>query len=130
MIVVDASVLLTVLMDPVGAPVLTGRVFHPAETLHAPHLLDVEVAQVARRYCRSGEMSGERGAQLLGDLADLRITRYPHALMLPRIWELRGNLTAYDAAYLALAEVLGAPLLTRDAKLAKALGHGAMVELV
>lgn len=98
--------------------------------MHAPHLLDVEVAQVVRRFARAGELDQERGRELLQDLLDLRIERYSHELLLPRIWDLRATVTDYDAAYLALAELLGAPLLTRDAKLARALGHHARVELV
>jgi predicted nucleic acid-binding protein len=66
----------------------------------------------------------------LEDLYDLNIWRYPHWPLLPRIWQLRSNLTAYDAAYVALAEELGLPLLTRDARLARAVGHQAVVELV
>jgi predicted nucleic acid-binding protein len=64
------------------------------------------------------------------DLTDLPLRRYPHDLLLPRIWDLRNNLTAYDAAYVALAEALNAPLLTRDRRLATAAGHFAQVELV
>ena len=98
--------------------------------MHAPHLIDVEVAQVVRRYAAAGELDAERGREALADLADFPLLRYPHDLLLQRIWELRNNLTAYDAAYVALAEVLGAPLLTRDRRLAAAPGHHAKVELV
>src|SRR5439155_1478000 len=83
--------------------------------LHAPHLVDLEVAQVLRRYTASGEMDAQRGLQALEDLGDLPLVRYPHDLFLSRIWDLRDNLTAYDAAYVALAEALAAPLVTRDA---------------
>jgi predicted nucleic acid-binding protein len=68
--------------------------------------------------------------EALEDLADFPITRYPHTPLLSRIWELRHNVTAYDAAYLALAEALPAPLITRDAKLAAVAGHRARVELM
>lgn len=105
------------------------RIFVQGETVHAPHLLDVEVAQVLRRCVRLSEISPQRGAEALEDLAGLPITRYPHFLFLPRIWELRHTLTAYDAAYLALAEALGATLLTRDRAL-KSAGSLARVELV
>jgi predicted nucleic acid-binding protein len=98
--------------------------------LHAPHLLDVEVAQVLRRYTLAGKFGSERGGEALEDLADFPIARYPHQPFLFRIWELRHNVTAYDAAYLALAEALGAPLVTRDAKMASAAGHGAQIELM
>ena len=106
------------------------RIFSPQETLYAPHLLDLEVAQVLRRYCASGEMDAERGREALRDLADIPISRYPHDVFLPRIWELRPNMTAYDAAYVALAETLPAPLLTRDTRLASAPGHAAIIELI
>jgi predicted nucleic acid-binding protein len=104
--------------------------FAPRQTLHAPHLIDVEVAQVIRRYTASGEIDAERGRQALTDLADAPLRRYPHDFLLPRIWELRNNLTVYDASYVALAEVLDAPLLTRDRRLAAAPGNRAQIEVV
>jgi predicted nucleic acid-binding protein len=123
LIVVDASVVLEVLLQTPAAARVSRRIFGPRETLHAPHLLDIEIAQVLRRYARSGVITSERGAEALGDLADLPLNRYPHFVLLPRIWELRHNLTAYDAAYLALAEALDAPLLTRDRALASVTGR-------
>ncbi|HHQ48371.1 MAG TPA: VapC toxin family PIN domain ribonuclease, partial [Acidobacteria bacterium] len=101
-----------------------------ATTLHAPELLDVEVAQVVRRYCRRGQISIERAGTAIKLLADLDVARHGHAPLLPRIWALRDNLTAYDAAYVALAEALDAPLLTRDGQLARSSGHTARIELV
>lgn len=98
--------------------------------MHAPHLIDVEVAQVIRRYAAKGEMDNARGRAALEDLADFPLRRYPHDVLLPRVWELRSNLTAYDAVYVALAEALDAPLLTRDQRLAAAAGHRARMELV
>lgn len=130
MIVVDASALLEVLLNTSAGSVIARRVFTGNETLHAPHLLDLEIAQVLRRYALAGELKPTRGLQALEDLADFPLTRYPHDLLLPRIWELRHNITAYDAAYVALAEALAAPLLTRDAALASATGHRAIIELV
>ncbi len=130
MIVVDASALLEALLRTQAAKAVEDRLFAPRQTLHAPHLLDVEVAQVIRRYAANGEIDGERGRLALADLADLPLRRYPHDLLLPRIWDLRNNLTAYDAAYVALAEALDAPLLTRDRRLAAAAGHHAQIELV
>jgi predicted nucleic acid-binding protein len=129
-IVVDASALLEVLLNTPAASRVADRLFASGETLHAPHLIDLEVAQVLRRYAASGTMTAERGAQVLQDLADFPLIRYPHDLLLPRIWDLRHNLTAYDAAYLVLAEALEAPLVTRDAALAAARGHAASVELL
>ncbi|MFN2387539.1 MAG: type II toxin-antitoxin system VapC family toxin [Thermoanaerobaculia bacterium] len=110
-------------------PEATRRVLAPRETLHAPHLLDLEVAQVLRRYLGQGDLSEQRAAESLRDFLDLSVARYPHEPFLPRIWQLRANLTAYDAAYVALAEALDAPLVTRDARLARAAGHEARIEL-
>lgn len=129
MIVVDASALLEVLLRTPATDAVEDRLFAPGETLHAPHLLDVEVAQVVRRYAANGEIDGERGRAALDDLADFPLRRYPHDLLLRRIWSLRNNLTAYDAAYVALAEALDAPLLTRDRRLATASGHQARIIL-
>jgi predicted nucleic acid-binding protein len=98
--------------------------------LHAPHLIDVEVAQALRRYSLAEKLHPARGLTALEDFAGFRLIRYPHTLFLPRIWELRRNVTAYDAAYLALAEALDAPLLTRDAALAHSSGHHARIEMI
>jgi len=105
------------------------HLFAANETLHAPHLIDLEVAQVLRRYERSGAISAQRGAEALTDLADFPLTRYPHFVLLERIWQMRHSLTAYDAAYLALAEALDARLVTRDRALARVVSR-ARVELV
>jgi predicted nucleic acid-binding protein len=129
-IVVDASALLEALLRTPERAAVERRMFNSGESLHAPHLLDVEVAHVIRRYAATGELDAERGREALADLADFPLRRYPHDFLLPRIWELRNNLTAYDAVYIALAEALGAPLLTRDRRLATAPGHHALVELV
>jgi predicted nucleic acid-binding protein len=85
---------------------------------------------VVRRYAANREIDAERGRTALADLADFPLRRYPHDFLLPRVWDLRNNLTAYDAMYIALAEVLDAPLLTRDKRLAAAPGHHARIELV
>ncbi len=130
MIVVDASAMLEALLRTPAAKAVEKFLFGPRQTLHAPHLLDIEVAQVIRRYSANGEIDGARGRAALTDLADLPLHRYPHVFLLPRIWELRNNLTAYDAVYVALAEALDAPLLTRDRRLAAAAGHHVQVELV
>ena len=84
---------------------------------------------VLRHYALSYVISGERSAELLEDLTTMRIIRYPHTALLSRIWELRNNVTAYDAAYVALAETLEAPLVTRDARLSQAPGIRATVEI-
>nr|WP_294557450.1 type II toxin-antitoxin system VapC family toxin [uncultured Rhodopila sp.] len=130
MIVVDASALLEVLLRTPSAKAVETRLFVPDQTLHAPHLLDIEVAQVIRRYAANGDISSDRGRTALADLADLPLQRYPHVLLLPRVWALRHNLTAYDAAYVALAEALDAVLLTRDKRLAATAGHQVRIELV
>ena len=130
MIVVDASAILEVLLSTPDSARVAERLFRAGETLHAPHLLDIEVAQVLRRYARAGELDSARGLEALEDLIDLPLTRYPHNLLLPRMWELRQNLTAYDAAYVALAEGLEAPLVTLDSALASVREHHARVELL
>jgi predicted nucleic acid-binding protein len=129
-IVVDASAVLDLLLRTVAAAQVESRLFEPSQTLHAPHLLDLEIAQVVRRYERAGHLTAERGAEALADYGALPIRRYPHILLLERIWELRASLTAYDGAYVALAEALAAPLVTRDKRLAAARGHRAVIELV
>jgi len=105
-------------------------IFSAGASLHAPHLLDIEVAHVLGRYVTAGIITASRGQGALRDLLDLPLTRYPHDLFLWRIWELRHSLTAYDAAYVALAETLGAPLVSCDGKMASASGHHARIELV
>jgi predicted nucleic acid-binding protein len=130
LLVVDASALIEVLLRTASAKTIEARLFVRDQTLHVPHLLDIEVAQVIRRYVANGDISGERGRLALIDLADLPLQRYPHAFLLPRVWALRNNLTAYDAAYVALAEALDAVLLTRDKRLASAAGHQVRIELV
>ncbi len=129
MIVVDASVVLEVLLQSKRGRRAEGRLFG-GEVLSAPHLLDLELAQVLRRHTRRGALDASRGEGALRDFQDLRIERYPHHPFLGRIWSLRENATAYDAAYLALAEALDAPLLTADWKLGQVPGHGAVVEVV
>jgi len=130
MIVLDASAVIELLLNTQRGARVAERIADPAESLHAPHLLGVEVAQVLRRYAASAVISGPVGTVALTDLADLDVELYEHEPLLDRVWELRDNVTAYDAVYLALAEVLDAPLVTFDRKLAAAPGHAAQVELV
>lgn len=118
------------LLNGEAAAEIGERIFRPDESLHAPHLLDLEVAQVVRRFWLAGSLGAGRGREVLDDLLDLPIRRHAHGLLLPRIWELRHNVTAYDAAYLALAEALDARLLTRDVRLAGAPSYTADVQIV
>ena len=129
MIVVDASVVLEVLLETDGGRQIAPRL-RAEQELHAPHLIDLEVAQVLRRYCAWGDLMEERARESLLDFRAMRIVRYPHFMLLDRIWELRHNFTAYDASYVAVAEILDAVLLTRDAALASSRSHRARVELV
>jgi predicted nucleic acid-binding protein len=129
-IVVDASALVEVLLRTPAAAAVWDRLFSTEQTLHAPHLIDVEVTQVLRRYAASGRVEPGRCRDALDDLLDFPLDRCPHDLLLRRVWELRHNITAYDAVYVALAEALNAPLLTRDRRIAAAAGHHARVELV
>ncbi|MEO7501865.1 MAG: type II toxin-antitoxin system VapC family toxin [Gemmatimonadaceae bacterium] len=130
MIVADASVILELLLRTPAGRRAESRLLDEDESLHAPALLDVEIAQALRRYEVRGEISPERGRLALDLLARLPVQRYSHEPLLPRIWALRRNLTAYDAAYIALAEGLEATLVTRDARMASAPLHQATVELL
>jgi predicted nucleic acid-binding protein len=130
LIVLDASAIVSILLDPgPAAEPIRRRVERPGEGVHVPHLLDLEVLNVLRRQMLRGILTTERGTRALQDLENIKMTRYPHTSLLGRIWELRDNLTAYDAAYVALAEALDAPLVTTDARLAHASGNHATVEL-
>lgn len=130
MIVLDASAILEVLLATPASPAVHARLSVAGETLHAPHLIDLEVLQVLRRYCATGEITPGRAAEALADYLDFPVVHYPHDVFAFRIWELRQNLTAYDGAYVALAEALSAPLITRDRKLAATTGHRATIEVV
>ena len=130
MIVLDASAAIEMLRRSDVGWNLLRRLEDPAETLHAPHLLSVEVAQVLRRLAASGSLSARRAREAVDDLVALDMARYDHEPFLARMWELRDNLTAYDASYVALAEALDATLVTLDERLANAPGHRAQVELL
>jgi predicted nucleic acid-binding protein len=129
-IVLDASAAVEALLRLPASEAVEARIFETGQTLHAPHLIDIEVAQALRRYAMTGQVGPQHCRAALADLADFPLTRYPHHFLLPRVWELRQNMTAYDAVYVALAEALEIPLLTRDRRLAAAPGHRARIELV
>lgn len=127
MIVLDASAAVEFLLDRGETSVWVGSYLESIDRAHAPHLVDVEVAAAVRRLARSGEIPASRGAEALADLRELTLVRYPLVELLERIWTLRHVLTPYDAAYVALAESLGLPLLTVDARLARVRGHSAEI---
>src|SRR5437868_3702536 len=130
MIVVHASALLEVFLRTPAAQAVDRGLSSGIERGCTRRTSSIsEVAQILRRST-SAELETERGRMALADLADFPIRRYPHGLFLTRVWDLRNNFTAYDAVYVALAEALDAPLLTRDQRLAAAAGHHARVELV
>jgi predicted nucleic acid-binding protein len=128
-LVVDASVLAPALADN-GPDGDLARKRLRGETLAAPELIDLETISVVRRQCAAGELDGRRAALALKDLADLPLRRAAHLPLLARCWELRENLTVYDAAYVALAELLDVALLTADAGLAGAPGLRCRLELL
>ena len=130
MIVVDASVVVDYLLggpSPAGDALATLLVGD--EPVSAPHLLDVEVAQVLRRFVLRRRLPTETAEEMLEDLSALPVRRYEHVGLIARAFELRANVTMYDAVYLALAEVLDAPLLTADARLADVPGSTAAVDV-
>jgi predicted nucleic acid-binding protein len=128
MIVLDASAIVDWLLQTPAGQLIENRIYLHNETLHAPHLLDLEVTQVLRRLVHQKILAAHRADEAIIDLQDLDINRYTHFVFLPRIWQLRHNFSAYDAAYIALAEELGAALITRDRRLTS-LGHAATVEV-
>jgi predicted nucleic acid-binding protein len=129
-IVVDASALLEVLLQTDTGTRVEARLFRDRGELHAPHLIDVEIVQSLRRLVRSAEISSSRAAEAVTDLLDFDLHRHGHLDLLARAWSLRDSLTAYDAAYVALAEALNAPLITCDGPLGRSSGHRADIEVV
>jgi predicted nucleic acid-binding protein len=130
MIVLDASAVVELLLGTLLGRSIAARVADPELALHAPHLVDVEVAQTLRRFVRGGELDAPSAAAALEELRALDVERHSHEPLLDRVWALRDNLTAYDAVYVALAEALGATLLTCDGRLARAAGIRARVAVV
>ncbi len=123
MLVVDASAVAELLLGRPAAEQIERQFEAHDYALHAPHLLDVEVLSALRHVVAAGEASPARADEAIADLLDLPVERYPHDIFVRRIWEMRDNLSAYDATYLALAETVaerGAPLLTADGRFARA----------
>ena len=130
MIVVDASALIELLTRSDRGRRVEARILKPSESIHAPALIDLEVAQVLRRYVLSGQVP-EHWARMALDVAiAFPMTRYVHEPLMKRVWELRENVTAYDAAYVALAEALRAPLITCDSRLSRVSGLAASVDVI
>ena len=129
MIVLDASATVDWLLRTPAGQRIEERIYAHNHTLHTVHLLDVEFAQVLRRLVREGTLARKRAEEAMEDLIAVRVTRYAPVLLLNRIWQLRQNLSAYDAAYVALAEELEAPLIMRDQRIAAAPVHAATIEV-
>ncbi|HVN44066.1 MAG TPA: type II toxin-antitoxin system VapC family toxin [Steroidobacteraceae bacterium] len=128
--VIDASAAVELVLQGPCADGVGERALRSGASLHAPHLIDVELAQALRRLALSRRIETARAELALGDFADLLIERHSHSPLRRRIWSLRSAMTAYDAAYVALAEALACPLITCDGRLARAGGHGARIELL
>jgi len=127
-IVVDTSAVIAALAGRPPIEGLSARLRSDAD-IHAPHLIDVEFLHALRQLVAGRKLTEDRAADARSDFADLPIVRYPHHPLADRMWELRRNLTAYDAAFIALAEALGVSLITCDGRLARTGGHQARVEL-
>jgi predicted nucleic acid-binding protein len=129
-IVADASAVIELLLQTSLGVRVERRLFSGLEAIHAPHLLDVEVVSTLRRFVRKGEVTPDRAEEAIEDLYALRIVRHAHQDLLARAWELRDNVTAYDAMYIALAEAIAGPFVTCDGPLAGSRGHAARIELI
>jgi predicted nucleic acid-binding protein len=117
--IIDSAAIVEAIAGAQPESALLERVDSAAE-LHAPHVVDVEFANALHGLVRGGELTTARAAEALEDFVDAPILRYPHVLLLGRIWALRDRLSAYDAAFVALSEALELPLITTDARLARA----------
>jgi predicted nucleic acid-binding protein len=129
-IVLDASALLELILETPTGQLVADRIADPAVGLHVPHVADIEVVQALRRYVQEGEIDSDAAAVALDDLRALDLQRHAHEPLLDRVWERRKNLTAFDAVYVALAEVLDSVLLTCDRRLSQAPGMSRRVALV
>ena len=132
MLVVDAGAVTELLLARPAAEQVAAHIADHDGDLHAPHLLDIEVLSALRRLVAAGHATPERAAEAVADLLDLPVERWPHDILAPRVWELRANFSSYDAAYLALAEVLADPnaaLLTTDQPFARAIAAHSDVDV-
>lgn len=120
-LVIDASTVVAALIDS-GTDGRWAESLLTSDSLAAPHLLTAEASNILRRSVLARAISAEQASLAYSDLLDLRVELFPYAPFATRIWDLRSNVTCYDAWYVALAETLSAPLATLDARLAKASG--------
>ena len=127
MIVVDTSALVDLLLEAPPNTSLIGR-FGDVMEMHVPHLIDVEFLSVVRRLEGRRSLTVEQAELSLRKFGQLPLHRYPHGSLSSRVWQLRQSLTAYDGQYVALAEILGLPLITCDLKMSNAHGHHAVIE--
>lgn len=123
MIVIDSSIVVNALTDSYEPGRVARARLDTEDGMAAPHLLDLEVVSVLRRLVSFGSITRKHAQLALADLGDLDVDRWEHGGLLQRVWQLRDNLSPYDASYVALAEELGCPLVTGDAKLAKGAEH-------
>lgn len=130
MMVLDASGAIEFLLNTARGRKVGARLADDVEVVHAPHLIDIEIAHVLRRYVLDGTFDEEHAARTLRHWRQLDVERYPHEPFLDSVWRLRDNVTAYDAIYVALAEALGELLVTADRRLARSPGLNIRVELV
>ena len=128
--VLDASGAVELLLSTAAGKRLGARLADEAEIIHVPHLVDLEIAQVLRRYVMSGVLDERSGATALRRWRDFRVERYPHEPLLDRVWQLRANVSAYDAVYVALAQALSDVLVTGDRRLARVPGLRVVIETV
>lgn len=131
-LVVDAGAVIDLLLRRPAAAAISRALEVDVDDLHAPALLDLEVLSALRRLTLAGELGAERAGAAVDDLDALPILRHGHVALLPRVWQLRENVTPYDAAYVALTEGLGddATLLTLDRRLAGAVADHTAVRTV